>query len=370
MWPSDDDVVEGIRQAGGELAYAKLIGRKRPTVQSHVDNRGLRERVRQVLREQRETTEAGVDETRQRIVSLLKKRQDLTVEDIADQLDVAPKRVRAHLDGLRHDGFRIPEEDSTGVRLEKLPPSKRTVHRSLIDGDDVLLAFVSDTHLSSRECALEHLHLAYDEFVERGITEVYHAGDLVAGRGIYRTQDQDLTNHTFEAQVDHAVRDYPVRKGITTRLISGNHDIEGEFGKVGADPVQAFANQRDDAEYLGAYHAHVELPNGAHFELVHARGGGGYAISYKPQRWVEGLPPGRKPALAMFGHWHIMGHFVHRNVHCFLGGCFEWQTSLLVRLGLQPVVGYWLIRLRLGDDGTVVKVTPEFTQFYEGRVAG
>lgn len=299
----------------------------------------------------------------------LRRKRSYSVEALADAVDASPRRVRDAIAALRDAGFRIPAEKDGTVELVKVPPSKATTaHTALLDGDDVTLAIISDTHLSSKECALEHLNLAYDEFAKRGIREVYHAGDLVAGMGIYPTQPQDLLNHTFQAQVDHAVENYPRRDGIRTVLISGNHDVEGAFGRMGADPVAAVSNRRDDLLYLGPYEGNVELPNGAFFKMIHGRGGGGYAMSYKPQRWVEGLAPGRKPAMVVFGHWHIAGCFQHRNVHLLLGGCFEWQTSLLVRLGLQPVVGYWLVRLRLADDGTVVKFTPELTQFQEGRV--
>lgn len=290
------------------------------------------------------------------------------VETLADELEVPPKQIRWAIDVLREQGFRIPEESSGAVELVKVAPSKAaTAHKALLDGDDVEIAFVSDTHLSSRECALEHLHLAYQDIADRGFKEVYHAGDLVAGRGIYATQDQDIINHTFETQVGYAVANYPRHPGLQTILIGGNHDLEGAFGRMGADPVAGVASRRDDFTYLGPYSADVELPNGAHFKMVHGRGGGAYAISYKCQKWVEGLPPGRKPAFVMFGHWHVTGWFIHRNIHLLLAGCFEWQTNLLVRLGLQPVVGYWILKLRLAEDGTVVRFVPEFTQFQEGR---
>lgn len=293
-----------------------------------------------------------------------------TVMELADELDVPPRVVREYVGRLQHDGFRIVDDES-GVELQKLAPTSRGIHvsKALLDGDEVTVAFVSDTHLSSKECALEHLHLAYDDIAERGLTEVYHPGDLVAGCGIYPTQKQDLINHTFDDQVDYAVENYPKRDGVTTYLIEGNHDIEGDFGRMGASPVVAACNRREDMAHIGSYEGTVELPNGAHFQMIHGRGGGSYAMSYKPQKWVEGLAPGRKPALVVFGHWHITGYFQHRAVHLLLAGCFEWQTKLLVRLGLQPVVGYWLVKLRLGEDGTVVKITPEFTQFFEGRTA-
>lgn len=303
---------------------------------------------------------------------LARTKKAVSIEFLADALDVAPKRAREAVDVLRQDGFRIvDDEDAPGaVRLEKLPPATPTVTRLALQGDEVTVGIVSDTHLGSREEALPELLAVYEEFEARGIDTVLHAGDLTAGIGIYRGQQANGLMpgmNTYNEQVDYAAEVYPKVDGITTYIIAGNHDIEGEAGRVGFDPVQAVCHRRSDIVYCGAYHGSLELPNGAHATMVHGRGGGGYAISYKPQRYVEGLPPGRKPALLIFGHWHVSGFFRHRQVTCLLAGCFEWQTDLLVRLGLQPDVGAWIVTLRLGDDGSVVGIRPEWLGFYAGR---
>lgn len=306
-----------------------------------------------------------------RALKLLRRKRGApaTLDELADALDVAPKHALLVVETLGEKGYRVAFElDDPTVKIAQDAQLRATRNSyNLLAGEELTVGIISDTHLSSKEHAAGPLNSAYDEFQRRGITTVLHAGDLVAGRGIYRTQDQDLHHFTFETQVDNAVDTYPHRDGIQTLLISGNHDIEGEFGKIGADPVQAVANRRDDLTYLGSYAAAINLPNGAHMMLVHGRGGGGYAMSYKPQRWVEGLAPGRKPGLVVFGHWHIMGWFQHRSVNLLLGGCFEWQTSLLVRLGLQPAVGFWIATLTLADDGSMTKVVPEWHQFYAGR---
>ena len=303
---------------------------------------------------------------------LARTRKAVSIEFLADALDVAPKRAREAVDILRQDGFRIVDDDGApgSIRLEKLPPATPTVTRLALAGDEITVGIVSDTHLGSREEALPELLAVYEEFEARGIDTVLHAGDLTAGIGIYRGQQANgLANGmgTYNAQVDYATEVYPQIDGITTYMIAGNHDIEGEAGRVGFDPVQAVCHRRKDIIYCGAYHGSLELPNGAHATMVHGRGGGGYAISYKPQRYVESLPPGRKPALLIFGHWHVSGFFRHRQVTCLLAGCFEWQTDLLVRLGLQPDVGAWIVTLRLGDDGSVVGIKPEWLGFYAGR---
>ena len=391
-WPADDVIKAALRECEGRIATtARKLGYHQSSFRSHLLARGLmdfvdelRASVKPLPRIPYQKATVGaiaeepqvVDELADAVHARLKNGKSYTPEGLADDLDVSPKRIRDSIANLRAKGFRIPEaaESVTGrIALDKLPIESAKAHKALLEGEEVTLGILSDTHLNSKECALPHLELAYDVLAERvtpdkyGVRHVYHAGDLVAGLGIYRTQAQDVINHTFQSQVAYAVEKYPRREGVNTVLISGNHDVEGEFGRMGADPVQAVANQRDDFTYLGAYTGNVELPNGAHMTLVHGRGGGGYAVSYKPQKWVESVPAGRKPALVAFGHWHISGYFKHRNIPLLLAGCFEWQTSLLVRLGLQPDVGFWLVTLRLGDDGSVVKITPEWHQFYEGR---
>ena len=207
--------------------------------------------------------------------------------------------------------------------LEKIAPSKNNLHQTLFEGDTLRVGIVSDTHLASKEEAVPELHMAYDTFVEEGITEVWHAGDLIAGIGVYATQAGDLKLHTMDAQVEYAKINYPSRPGIKTRVIAGNHDIEGAIGRLGANPVVMVCNQRDDMEYLGDYQAWLEMPNGAWGCLHHGRGGMSYAVSYKPQKIIEGLPGGRKPALMIFGHWHVAHVVRHRKVHALMGGTFS-----------------------------------------------
>lgn len=307
-----------------------------------------------------------------RLAAVISRAKETTVEELADALDVPPKKIRPALDALRADGYRINDPEEHQIRLEKIAPTTEDrITRSLLEGEEVTVAIVSDTHLGSREQALDALEAFYDEVEAREISEVWHAGDLVAGVDIYRGQIQSGIIpglHTYREQVEYAVENYPKRDGVHTMIIAGNHDVEGAAGRIGADPVAAVCHRRSDMTYLGTYTGTIELPNGAYAQMVHGRGGGSYAVSYKPQKYVESLAPGRKPALLIFGHWHVSGWFRHRYVNCLLAGCFEWQTDLLVRLGLQPDVGGWVVKMRLADDGSIVGIRPEWLSFYPGRV--
>jgi predicted phosphodiesterase len=368
-WPPDEQLVTDILGAGTVVAYAKARGLAAATVYSHLDRQNIREQVQERLRAANRPEVVNEDpeaQLRRDIHARVKRKKRIAVADLADDLDVSPRRIREALERLRADGYRVPEEKGEVV-LESVAPDKLNLHRSLLEGEQLTVGLVSDTHLSSNEQALDHLELAYDVFADRGITEVWHSGDWTCGVGIFPTQHSEIFNHTFESQVDYLEANYPSRPGIVTRGISGNHDIEGQFGRVGANPVIALANRRDDVEFLGDYSAWIELPNGAWVHLLHGKGGMSYAYSYKAQKLVDGYPSGRKPAILAPGHWHVSGWIEQRAVNVIWPGCFEWKSKFLERLGLTPAVGFWILNLTLGDDGSLVRLVPEWHRFYEGR---
>src|ERR1700752_2510415 len=269
---------------------------------------------------------AATDPLVGKVRDLLKRKRKYRVETLADELDAAPRRVRAAIVALQDAGFRIPAEVAGEVELVKIPPSNsdtiRKLPLELLDGDLIRFGVVSDTHLCSKHCALDELHLAYDYFEREGIAEVLHAGDLAAGGGIFKGQHKEITHHTFEDQRDFAVEHYPKRTGITTRIIGGNHDLEGDFGAVGADPVKGVAHLRPDFDYLGPYSAWLELANGAHVHLLHGKGGMSYSFSYKMQKLCEAYGAGRKPAALLLGPFHVQGSLEARGIQGLFPACF------------------------------------------------
>jgi predicted phosphodiesterase len=379
---TDADIIQTVRRHRGQIQpAARALGIAPSTLRSRINNRPDVVAAIEAIRAEHgfggtptaaplEPTGAqqDADEFHHRLHTLLKKRGG-TVEEIADALDVAPRRVREGIEQLQHRGFRVgsPTGNDEQIVLHRVAPDKLNLHKSLLDGDHLRIGVVSDTHLGSNEEALGELHLAYDRFQEEGITEVYHAGDFVCGLGIFPTQGSEIHEHTFEDQVEYLVENYPKRDGIITRGISGNHDIEGQFGRIGADPVAAAAHRRDDIDYLGAYSAWVELPNGAWMHLLHGKGGMSYAYSYKAQKLVDGYPSGRKPAILCVGHWHVSGHIEARGVQVIWPGAFEWKSKFMERLGLSPSVGFQILDIALGEDGSLVQFTRNWFRFWEGR---
>lgn len=316
---------------------------------------------------------SGGDYDDERILQHIKKARARKVDplDLADQLDLSPRRVREAIVRLREQGFRI--DDTGGISLERVAPdvaqTVTTVTPQLFDGKLLRVGVVSDTHLGAHEQALEELECAYDVFDKEGIREVWHAGDWGTGVGMFKTHHAEAHVHTAPEQVAYLVDHYPRRKRIITRGIAGNHDIEGDFGRIGFDPIHALAQQRPDIQYLGPYGAWLELRpgTGSHVHLLHGSGGMSYAVSYKAQKLVDGYPAARKPNALIVGHWHVRGDFLARGVHVLFPGCFEWQSRFMQRLGLQPAVGFHILELWVADDGSIVRWRPEWRPFYPGR---
>jgi len=365
-WTDPKRLSDELERHGSAMAISRHYGGtpSYPTIRAWMAKLGITRRHEQL-------DDDGIDE----IVVAKLRSASRSVEELADAAGVPPKEIRDSIQRLSDGGWRIrdcPVEPGK-LMIQRVAPDSQETHTGSAQDGVIRFGVVSDTHLCSREHAAEQLEAAYDRFAAEGVTEVLHAGDLVAGRGIYKTQDSDITHHTFHDQVSHAVSVYPARRGIKTRVISGNHDVEGDFGRIGADPVAAVASQRDDIDFLGSYSAWIDYgpspSDGAStlIHLLHGRGSMSYAYSYRAQKLVEGYAHNRKPVMLIAGHWHVSGHIPYRGVSVLFPGCFEWQTSLLTRIGLTPSVGYYIVELDVRGDGGCIGVTPRWHQFKEHR---
>lgn len=373
--PTATKLVELLEQLGSKTKVAERIGAPRSTVYGWFHDAEI-----ELGRAIESPTVAGtpqVVENGDAIHSAVLKclgsaRKRLTVEEIADRTDRAPKHIRAALAQLGEQGYRV-EVDESGAEIPQviLPTDQRVAASpELFDGETIRFGVVSDTHLCSKADHPEHLATAYEIMAREGVQQVYHVGDLVDGLGIYRGHVSEVKCHTLEDQVDYALEHYPQIDGIRTAIISGNHDLEGDIGKIGGDPVAQFCSQRDDFDYLGKYSAWVDLPNGGDIHMLHPKGGSSYATSYRLQKIVEGYEGGTKPNALLCGHYHRLGHFPVRGVQTMLAGTFQGSTTFSIRLALgEPGLGFHIVDARMADDGSLVRWRPEFFPFYSGRVA-
>lgn len=127
-------------------------------------------------------------------------------------------------------------------------------------------------------------------------------------------------------------------------------------------------NSAPKKEYYNGRVYCCQVPN----ELIYVRSNGrafwshnSYAISYCLQKLIESFQGGEKPSIVISGHYHKAGVFYPREVHSVLAGCVCDQSRFMRKKKLQAHVGYYIIKLKQHEDGTITEFTATFKPFYD-----
>lgn len=319
---------------------------------------------------------AGVSkpEDQDRLVKLL--RSGPTLDVAALRLSVSRGKALDMIDALRERGFNIFQRGERFC-LEAVPaqiPHDPDLHLYRSDkAGKYRFGFVTDNHLGSKYAREDVLHDLYDWFEREGITRVFNAGNWIDGE--VRFNRHDLLIHGMDEQLAYFAKRYPQRSGMTTYFIAGD-DHEGWYAKDGGIDIGKRAEQtanaagRSDLKYVGYMEAFIRLRHAvtgkeAQLMLVHPGGGSSYAISYAPQKFVEALQGGEKPAVVLFGHWHKMDCFNYRNVWIIQGGTTEDQTPFMRKLKLEAHVGGMIVELEQDAQGAIPVCVPRMKRYFD-----
>jgi len=263
------------------------------------------------------------------------------------------------------------EEEESGTEynaeVEKLLRQVEELTRHLqspkltIKGTRHKFGYVSDSHFGSLYSDYALLEYAYDVFREEGISTVFNTGDLTDGIRMFRGHEFELSHHGADAQVRVVVEKYPYRKNMKTLFLCGNHD-RSHWKHGGVDVGQLIGDKREDMTYLGYQEANIELGEGrskAVVRLVHPEDGTAYAISYKPQQYVNALPPGTKPDILLLGHYHKAEFLPYRGILIYQGGTTQHQTPFMRGRKIAAIMGFWILEVTVAPD-RIVKVVQQF----------
>lgn len=238
------------------------------------------------------------------------------------------------------------------------------VYPSVWDGLEWLhFGLMGDTQIGSKYTQLTFLNQYYDICASEGIQSVYHTGDITDGVKMREGHEYELYAVSADDMVDAVIKQYPLRDGITTSFITGNHDAS-IFKHVGYDIGPAIARQRDDLKYLGRDCAVIYLTPNCTLELRHPWDGTAYAISYKLQKMIEAMESDSKPNILAVGHYHKAETLFYRNVHAIQTGCFQSQTPWTRGKGISVHLGGYLVDVQVDRDGHIRRFKPEFIPFY------
>ena len=217
------------------------------------------------------------------------------------------------------------------------------------EGEKFEIGLVSDTQLCSRYQQLTYLHDAYAYFEKRGITTVFHAGDLLDGWTVYRGHQFEVFLIGNDKQAGYVIDNYPKKKGIKTHVIGGQHDYVFKKDRD-FDVLKAIAKEREDIESLGYFGGYIKIGRKTHY-LHHPGGGIAYARSYKTQKMIENFVPELKPHFLYRGHHHLYCQMFYRNVIAIDLPCFQSQTPYLAEKGYNPEIGFLILKYRINEVG-------------------
>lgn len=289
----------------------------------------------------------------------------LGVSKIAKRTGQSEATIEKFLGIKRHKNSsqKSTDEKEKFSVFENLSPA--TFKKDWNGSSVIQFGLMGDTQINSKYTQLTHLHTFYDICRRRGISDVYHTGDIDEGEQMRMGHQYECYHQGGDDHVDEIVKNYPHEDGIVTHFITGNHDAS-IYKRCGIDIGKKISEKRPDLDYLGRDCARVELAPHCILELRHPWDGTAYAISYKIQKMVEAMEPDSKPSILAVGHYHKAEYFFYRNIHCFQTGCFQMQTPFTRGKGISVHLGGWIITVEVDKNGTVKRIIPEFYPFCKG----
>jgi predicted phosphodiesterase/biotin operon repressor len=291
-------------------------------------------------------------------------RNVITIKELCKRLGLTERVLRACLDDIKKQGYDIEEVGNT-ISLAKMTLETNNEILNNWRGEKVIrFGVIADTHFNSIYQQITHLNHFYDICEREGIKTIYHAGDIDEGEEMRPGHKYECFNQGADEHTNYIVENYPIRKNIVTKFITGNHD-HSMIKRCGFNIGKAISSRRPDLEYIGQDYARVYLTHNCRMDIQHPGDGAAYALSYSIQRTIESLASGDKPNILVFGHHHKAIYLMYRNIHGIEAGTFQAQTPFMRGKRLAAQVGGWIVEVHVDDEGSITRFKPEFIPCYK-----
>ena len=288
-----------------------------------------------------------------------------TIEILETRFKLSKYEILGLIKEINDEGLYQIVEGLNGYQVNKNQVGPKQVYQhSFGELTKKSIMVISDSHMGSIYELVDYLVFVYKEAKKRGITEVYHIGDISDGYYTNRPEQiYSLKCIGFDAQVDNIIVNYPKEEGITTYFILGNHD-ETHIKNAGANLGIAVSRDRSDMKYLGIGSARVMLTPNCSMDLLHPLDGSSYALSYSGQKYMDALTGGDKPNILVVGHHHKAMYMFYRNIHYYEVPSTCLQSSWEKRKRINNTAGAWILNIEVDSQGTVTSITNELIPHY------
>jgi predicted phosphodiesterase len=223
----------------------------------------------------------------------------------------------------------------------------------------VKFGVVSDNHLGSLNTQLTMLHTLYDRFSDEGCQFVLNAGDITDGLCMREGHSNDLYVHSADEYKQAVIDTYPVRSGLKSYVISGNHDAN-LYKKCGYDLLKGVADLRKDIVYLGRDVADVWLTPYCKARLLHPWDGASKTLSHALQKHIDSMDEDRNPDILFVGHHHKYAHIYFNGIEAYSVPTTCSRTPFMVGKGIKAYYGGLIIEAHLDKDGNLSEITSTY----------
>ncbi len=274
--------------------------------------------------------------------------------------------------------YELPEHKPAEIRLDSLPigsPDGRSPF-TLVSHKDNTYCFgaFGDLHAGSKYTRWDVREDLTRKAEEAGAQLIFDTGNWIDGE--MRFNRHDLEAHGLDNQVRLLAERYP-KTDLATLAVTGA-DHEGWYVKSeGIDVGRYCESIMTEAGHkwinLGYMQADVVLRNAntgktAILRVMHPGGGTGYALSYRPQRIIESMEGGEKPAILLLGHYHKLDPGLVRNSWYCQTGCSQDQTPFMAQKAIEAHVGGAIISLEQDPEtGAITRFRPDCIRYFNKR---
>ena len=289
-----------------------------------------------------------------KIYKVIKKEERFN--DLKNRLNVSDTELFGIIDMLQQYGREIEIVDINNELVVRKTFQKRKNYEVKPRKEELTkkeFLVISDTHYGSIWCQPSMVNTAVYEAYNRGITDVFHVGDITDG-----DYSRIRPNHVHEVflygatgQMEYVVKNLPKYKGIKYHAIAGSHDQTHLFnyGMVLGEEV---AKRRHDFEYLGQDRAYYYFDN-CKMEIFHPGGGTSRILSSKPQNGIDQIPSNTKPKISLRGHYHKIYVGSIRNIITLLCGCNVDQSSFMMKNEIPNLMCNYFVSIWYDKNGDI-----------------
>jgi hypothetical protein len=206
---------------------------------------------------------------------------------------------------------------------------------------------------------------------EAGAQVIFDTGNWIDGEKSFNRYDLDVAG--LDAQCKQLAAKHPKTQVPIFAVTGADHEgwyVKSEGIDVGRYNESIMRDAGHDWTNLGYMQADVVLRNAntgktAILRVMHPGGGTGYALSYRPQKIIEAMEGGEKPAVLLLGHYHKLDFGLVRNVWYVQTGCQQDQTPFMAQKALEAHVGGFIASMEQDPEtGAITSFTPQARRYF------